>query len=77
MRCSSEVVGAAVIARLVKRLGTQQILVNERGKSLFQSIQCAMCHTVQGTIAQGKVVADGPRDKVMADLRAGRVGKAS
>jgi ATP-binding cassette subfamily C protein LapB len=26
---------------------------------------------------EGKVVADGPRDKVMADLQAGRVGKAS
>ena len=28
-------------------------------------------------IDEGQVVADGPRDKVMADLRAGRVGKAS
>jgi cytochrome c oxidase subunit 2 len=29
-----------------------------RGKQLFQSIQCAMCHTVQGTMAQGKVAPD-------------------
>lgn len=28
-------------------------------------------------IDEGQIVADGPRDKVMADLRAGRVGKAA
>ena len=26
----------------------------QRGKQLFQSVQCAMCHTIQGTIAQAK-----------------------
>jgi cytochrome c oxidase subunit 2 len=30
----------------------------QRGQSLFQSIQCAMCHTVQGTLAQGKRAPD-------------------
>lgn len=30
----------------------------QRGKQLFQSIQCAMCHSVQGTIAQGKQAPD-------------------
>lgn len=29
-----------------------------RGKQLFQSVTCAMCHTVQGTIAQGKAGPD-------------------
>jgi cytochrome c oxidase subunit 2 len=26
----------------------------QRGKSLFQSVSCAMCHTIQGTLAQGQ-----------------------
>jgi cytochrome c oxidase subunit II len=26
----------------------------QRGKMLFQSVSCAMCHSVQGTIAQGR-----------------------
>jgi cytochrome c oxidase subunit II len=30
----------------------------QRGKSLFQSIQCAMCHAVQGTIAQARRAPD-------------------
>ncbi|MBK6004552.1 cytochrome c oxidase subunit II [Ramlibacter ginsenosidimutans] len=30
----------------------------QRGKMLFQSIQCAMCHAVQGTIAQGQMAPD-------------------
>jgi cytochrome c oxidase subunit II len=30
----------------------------QRGKQLVQSIQCAMCHTIQGTIAQGKLGPD-------------------
>ena len=30
----------------------------QRGKMLFQSIQCAMCHAVQGTIAQGRKAPD-------------------
>jgi len=30
----------------------------KRGKMLFQSIQCAMCHTIQGTLAQGKKAPD-------------------
>jgi cytochrome c oxidase subunit 2 len=30
----------------------------QRGKMLFQSIQCAMCHAVQGTIAQGHKAPD-------------------
>jgi len=30
----------------------------QRGKTLFQSVSCAMCHTVQGTIAQGKRAPD-------------------
>jgi cytochrome c oxidase subunit 2 len=30
----------------------------QRGKQLFQSIQCAMCHTVQGTIAQAHNAPD-------------------
>ena len=30
----------------------------QRGKMLFQSIQCAMCHSVQGTIAQGRKAPD-------------------
>ena len=29
-----------------------------RGQSLFQSVSCAMCHTVQGTLAQGKHAPD-------------------
>jgi cytochrome c oxidase subunit II len=29
-----------------------------RGKSLFESTACAMCHTIQGTIAQGKHAPD-------------------
>lgn len=29
-----------------------------RGKALFQSVSCAMCHTVQGTIAQGRKAPD-------------------
>lgn len=29
-----------------------------RGKMLFQSIQCAMCHAVQGTLAQGRKAPD-------------------
>jgi cytochrome c oxidase subunit 2 len=29
-----------------------------RGQSLFQSIQCAMCHAVQGTLAQGHNAPD-------------------
>ena len=29
-----------------------------RGKSLFESTACAMCHTVQGTLAQGKHAPD-------------------
>ena len=30
----------------------------QRGKQLFQSIQCAMCHSIQGTIAQGRQAPD-------------------
>lgn len=30
----------------------------QRGKMLFQSIQCAMCHAIQGTIAQGHTAPD-------------------
>ena len=30
----------------------------QRGKMLFQSIQCAMCHAVQGTMAQGHTAPD-------------------
>jgi cytochrome c oxidase subunit II len=30
----------------------------QRGRMLFQSIQCAMCHAVQGTIAQGHMAPD-------------------
>jgi cytochrome c oxidase subunit II len=30
----------------------------QRGKQLFQSVSCAMCHTVQGTLAQGKRAPD-------------------
>ena len=30
----------------------------QRGKQLFQSVTCAMCHTIQGTIAQGKAGPD-------------------
>ena len=30
----------------------------QRGMMLFQSTQCAMCHTVQGTLAQGKRAPD-------------------
>jgi cytochrome c oxidase subunit II len=30
----------------------------QRGKMLFQSIQCAMCHAIQGTIAQGHRAPD-------------------
>jgi cytochrome c oxidase subunit 2 len=30
----------------------------QRGKMLFQSTQCAMCHAVQGTIAQGHKAPD-------------------
>jgi len=30
----------------------------QRGKQLFQSIQCAMCHAIQGTLAQGKAGPD-------------------
>jgi cytochrome c oxidase subunit 2 len=29
-----------------------------RGQSVFQSVSCAMCHTVQGTLAQGKRAPD-------------------
>lgn len=29
-----------------------------RGKELFQSVSCAMCHTIQGTLAQGKRAPD-------------------
>jgi cytochrome c oxidase subunit II len=30
----------------------------QRGKQLFQSVQCAMCHSVQGTLAQAKKAPD-------------------
>jgi cytochrome c oxidase subunit 2 len=30
----------------------------QRGKSLFQSIQCAMCHSIQGTLAQARKAPD-------------------
>jgi cytochrome c oxidase subunit II len=30
----------------------------QRGKQLFQSVSCAMCHTIQGTLAQGKKAPD-------------------
>jgi cytochrome c oxidase subunit 2 len=30
----------------------------QRGKMLFQSTSCAMCHTVQGTLAQGRKAPD-------------------
>jgi cytochrome c oxidase subunit 2 len=30
----------------------------QRGKQLFQSVSCAMCHTVSGTLAQGKQAPD-------------------
>jgi cytochrome c oxidase subunit II len=29
-----------------------------RGKAVFESVSCAMCHTVQGTLAQGKHAPD-------------------
>jgi cytochrome c oxidase subunit 2 len=29
-----------------------------RGKALFQSVSCAMCHAIQGTLAQGKRAPD-------------------
>jgi cytochrome c oxidase subunit II len=29
-----------------------------RGKALFQSVQCAMCHSIQGTLAQGRKAPD-------------------
>jgi cytochrome c oxidase subunit 2 len=34
--------------------GTQAL----RGKAVFESVSCAMCHTVQGTLAQGKHAPD-------------------
>jgi len=30
----------------------------QRGKLLFQSVQCAMCHAIQGTIAQAHSAPD-------------------
>lgn len=30
----------------------------QRGKALFQAIQCAMCHSIQGTLAQGRRAPD-------------------
>lgn len=30
----------------------------QRGRQLFQSVSCAMCHTVAGTLAQGKQAPD-------------------
>lgn len=30
----------------------------QRGKALVQSVSCAMCHTVQGTLAQGRQAPD-------------------
>jgi cytochrome c oxidase subunit 2 len=30
----------------------------QRGKQLFQSVSCAMCHGVQGTLAQGRMAPD-------------------
>ncbi|MBC5764691.1 cytochrome c oxidase subunit II [Ramlibacter albus] len=30
----------------------------QRGKQLFQSVSCAMCHTVSGTLAQGRQAPD-------------------
>jgi cytochrome c oxidase subunit 2 len=30
----------------------------QRGKMLFQSVSCAMCHTINGTLAQGKQAPD-------------------
>jgi cytochrome c oxidase subunit 2 len=30
----------------------------QRGKSLFQSVSCAMCHSIQGTLAQGRKAPD-------------------
>jgi cytochrome c oxidase subunit 2 len=30
----------------------------QRGKQLFQSVSCAMCHAIQGTLAQGKTAPD-------------------
>ena len=30
----------------------------QRGKALFQSVQCAMCHAVQGTLAQARRAPD-------------------
>lgn len=30
----------------------------QRGKQLFESLSCALCHTIQGTIAQGKRAPD-------------------
>jgi len=30
----------------------------KRGKSLFEAMSCAMCHTIQGTMAQGKRAPD-------------------
>jgi cytochrome c oxidase subunit 2 len=34
------------------------VAVAQRGKALFQSIQCAMCHAIQGTLAQGHTGPD-------------------
>jgi cytochrome c oxidase subunit 2 len=30
----------------------------QRGKQLFQSVSCAMCHAIQGTLAQGRQAPD-------------------
>jgi cytochrome c oxidase subunit 2 len=30
----------------------------QRGKALFQSVSCALCHSVQGTLAQGRKAPD-------------------
>jgi cytochrome c oxidase subunit II len=30
----------------------------QRGKQLFQSVSCAMCHAIQGTLAQGRKAPD-------------------
>lgn len=43
----------------------------QRGQLLFQSVSCAMCHTVQGTIAQGKRAPDLTHVASRATLAAG------
>lgn len=45
-----------------------------RGQALFQSVSCAMCHTVQGTLAQGKRAPDLTHLASRLTLAAGTLG---